>query len=48
MYSHSNHGHLPDPHQHPHHPQSYMNQVMAANSGFFHDRELQNIGENKG
>ena len=47
MYSHSNHGHLPD-HQHPHHPQSYMNQVMAANSGFFHERELQNIGENKG
>merc|ERR1712018_1124642 len=47
MYSHSNHGHLPD-HQHPHHPQSYMNQVMAANSGFFHERELQNIGDNKG
>ena len=48
MYSHPNHaGHLEHhPHQH-HHPQSYMNTVMA-NSGFFHERELQNIGENKG
>ena len=52
MYSHHSHatsgaasvaGHLD--HQH-HHPQSYMN--VMANSGFFHDRDLQSIGENKG
>ena len=37
-------GHLD--HQHHHPPQSYMN--VMANSGFFHDRDLQSIGESKG